>query len=216
MTILLYSGTPGSGKSLHATRDIRDALKFKKKAVICNYEVVIDERWKGSFNYVPNLALNPGMLVSFAVDWWDTHKFQEDGIVVVIDECQLLFNSRNWMDADRMEWLEFFSQHRKYGYKVIFIAQSDIMIDKQFRTLIEYEVNHRKVGNYGMFGTIVKLICLGEMFYACRYYYKQSQKLDGEFFRYTKKISRMYNSYDSFKGGSSLGVRSAPRLQNVL
>ena len=36
--ILLYSGTPGSGKSFHATQEIYYLLR-RKKNVICNYDV---------------------------------------------------------------------------------------------------------------------------------------------------------------------------------
>ena len=35
--IMLYSGTPGSGKSLHTARDIRDSLGAKRRPVIANY-----------------------------------------------------------------------------------------------------------------------------------------------------------------------------------
>lgn len=209
MTISLYTGTPGSGKSLHATRLIRDTLKIKKQDVISNYGVVCDGKWSGNFNYVPNNQLSVDWLVSYAYDYWNSRSFKEDGLLLVIDECQLLFNSRNWQDANRMQWLEFFSQHRKYGYKVVLIAQNDIMIDKQFRTLIEYEVNHRKAGNYGMFGAILKVLALGELFYCCRYYYMQGQKLDGQFMRFSKKISKMYNSYDTFKMERDADARSA-------
>lgn len=203
MTIYLYSGTPGSGKSLHATRDIRDALKYKRISVIANYEVVKDERWQGAFNYVPNSELCPHLLVSYAAYLWEETEFREDGILLVIDECQLLFNSRNWNDKDRMSWLEFFSQHRKYGYKVIFIAQDDMMIDKQFRSLIEYDVNHRKVGNYGLFGKLVNLLFFGKMHYACTYYYLHNQKIQGEFIRFSRKIAKMYNSYSTFQSSKS-------------
>ena len=52
--IYLYSGTPGSGKSLHTARDIRDALGPKRLPVIANFE--INEKTKGykRFTYMPN------------------------------------------------------------------------------------------------------------------------------------------------------------------
>lgn len=215
MSILLYSGTPGSGKSFHACRDIRDFLKYKKRPVIANFGVMLDENWKGDFTYKPNSELNPDYLVSFAADTWANREFKEDGILLVIDECQLLFNSRTWSAKDRMDWLEFFSQHRKYGYKILFIAQSDVMVDKQFRVLIEYEVNHRKLGNYGLFGFILKLFLFGEHFMAVRYYYGLNEKLDSTLIRYSKKISAMYNSYKAFEGAAAEGAspkQAAPSL----
>ena len=37
--IYLYSGTPGSGKSLHAAQQIYEALHVKKMLVITNFPV---------------------------------------------------------------------------------------------------------------------------------------------------------------------------------
>ena len=51
----------------------------------------------------------------------------------LIGEAQILFNSRDWGSNSnkRMAWIKFFSQHRKYGYNFIMIAQFDKMIDRQ-------------------------------------------------------------------------------------
>lgn len=210
MSIYLYSGIPGSGKSLHATRTIRDYLKYKKGLVISNYKVVCDERWKGTFKYCENNELQPSSLVFWAVDWWSSHKFCEDGILLVIDECQLIFNSRTWSDANRLEWIKFFSQHRKYGYKVIFIAQSDGMIDKQIRAVIEYDVVHRKIASFGLISVVLKILTFSSWFIAITKYYTMNEIIEREWFRYSKKLSKMYNSYDTFEGVMQpAGARSA-------
>lgn len=214
MTIYLYSGTPGSGKSLHATRDIRDYLKIRKGLVISNYKVVCNDKWRGGFIYCENKLLRPELLVRVAVDYWSSKpgKFKEDGILLVIDECQLIFNSRTWQDSDRLKWIEFFSQHRKLGYKVIFIAQSDTMIDKQFRAVIEYDVNHRKFGNFGVFGKLVSLP-FGNIFCAVNTYYGSKTRINSEWFRFNKKLARMYNSYNVFGGADAIAdARSAAAL----
>lgn len=200
MSVTLFSGTPGSGKSYHAMRCIRDALKYKGQDVIANFEVKADESWKGRFTRVANDELTPEFLATFAFDTWRDKAFAEESILLVVDEVQLLLNSRLWADDDRMKWIEFFSQHRKMGYKVILVAQSDVMIDKQIRTLIEYEVNHRKVGNYGLFGLVLKVLTLGEHTLAVRYYYAGagSQRLDAEYIRLSKRVFEMYDSYTLF------------------
>lgn len=198
--IELYTGTPGSGKSLHAVRTIRDYLKWKKRDVIANFEVVTDESWKGHFTYMPNNELSPGNLISFAVDYWKGRRFKEDGILIVIDEAQILFNSRRWQDKDRMSWLTLMSQNRKYGMRIILVTQADIMIDRQFRSLVEYETKHRKLGNLGKFGMIVKVLCLGqELFFAITKYYGMQMVTGRETFRYSKKLGSMYNSYTAFQ-----------------
>lgn len=198
MTIYLYSGTPGSGKSYHAARDVRDALKYKKVPVVANCEMDVGQLG-GEFRYVPNSELTPEYLKRYACEWWDGHRFREDSILLVVDECQLLFNSRDWQNARRMEWLEFFSQHRKYGYKVIFIAQFDRMIDRQIRALLEYDVQHRKVSNYGKLGFALRLLLFGEVFYACCRYYPLNQKVGGEWLRYSKRVGRLYNTRATFE-----------------
>lgn len=208
MTISVYTGTPGSGKSLHAARTIRYYLKYRKMPVIANFEVVKNARWEGDFNYLPNSGLSVGNLRAFACDRWKLRDFEEDGILLVVDEAQLLWNSRTWQDASqfgtssRMEWLEFMSQHRKYGYKIVLIAQSALMIDKQFRSLIEYEFNHRKVSSIGVGGKIIRTIAFGELFYCCQTYYGLNTKVGGEWFRYSKKLGSMYDSYKAFDPGN--------------
>ena len=105
--------------------------------------------------------------------------------------------------------MEFFSQHRKYGYKIIFIAQDSAMIDKQFRSLIEVEINHRKAYNYGLFGKLLSLAAFGTLFYCCEYYFLNHQKIGGTFMRYSRKIADVYNSYDTFESASYKPVLSS-------
>lgn len=199
MTIYLYSGTPGSGKSLDAAKTIRYWLKHGKP-VIANFEVNHDEIRSGRFTYMPNSCFSVDDLVLWASDWWSDHDAKEDGILLVLDECQLIFNSRTWQDRDRLKVLEFLSQHRKYKYKIILIAQSSIMIDRQFRVLIEYEVKHRKVSNIGLFGKMLSLLSFSELFRANTYLYQTSEFLSGEFFRFSKKDAAIYDSYSAFEG----------------
>lgn len=212
--IELFTGTPGSGKSLDAACEIRAALK-RGRPVIANFEVVKDESWTGSFTYMPNNRLTVGNITTFARDYWAGKDFRENAILLVIDEAQLLFNSRNWStDSNRMEFLEFLSQHRKYGYRIILICQADIMIDKQFRSLVEYECNHRKISNYGILGMILRAVCFGEVFYCCESLYAAKIKTGGRFFRYSKKLGAMYDSYTTFQhtDGMAVAVPSAAEL----
>lgn len=199
MTITLYSGTPGSGKSLHAARTIRDWLRYKKRPVVANFSIRKPEDWKGDFTYIRNAEITPERLLRLSKRVFEETTFREDYILLVLDECQLLWNSRDWDNPLRMAWLEFFSQHRKYGYQVIFIAQDARMIDRQFRSLIEYEINHRKAGNYGVFGSILKILAFGELFLAVRYYFPLGDKVGSEWFRYDKKAASIYDSYALFE-----------------
>lgn len=88
MTMSLYSGTPGSGKSLAATGRILKRLK-RGRPVIANYALREDRIPNPElFNYVNNADLTPQYLVEFARGWFGAHEFKEDSILLVIDECQ--------------------------------------------------------------------------------------------------------------------------------
>lgn len=203
MTIYLYSGTPGTGKSLHAAHEIRQTLnRHNPRPVIGNFKLdaLAPVKHGEMFSYYPNNELTPDLLVDFADDCWSKRDFfREDYITFVADECQLLWNSRLWTQKDRIAWLEFFSQHRKYGYKVIFIAQSAKMVDNQFRMLIEYEYMHRKVRNLGLIGGIVGSLFLGRLYMHINYYYQTSERLGMDWFLATNNDFRMYDTHARFE-----------------
>lgn len=143
MSIEVYTGVPGSSKSLHAAGNIREILNAprREQPVIANFRLAQDAPVlkPENFHYIPNDELSSDRLIDFAHDFWRSgvHPFTEDYIHLYVDEAQLLFNSRRWSDRSRMSYLEFLSQSRKYGYRVVMIAQSAMMIDNQFRMLID-------------------------------------------------------------------------------
>lgn len=200
--IYLYSGTPGSGKSLHVARDIRDSLLYKKKPVISNFDVnSLLRNYNILFRYVPNCDLTPDVLYDASRAHFKGRKVKEDEILLVIDEAQLVFNSRTWQQggASRMDWIEFFSQHRHYGYKIVLIAQFDRMIDRQIRSLIEIEVNHRKLSNFGMKGLLLSLPFGGKLFAAVSFYYGLRERVGCTWLLPRRAYFRVYDSYNRFE-----------------
>lgn len=203
MSISLFSGTPGSGKSYHAACEIWSWLPRKDRGLICNFPLnqdILKLRKKCRFLYVDNSKLSVDLLIAYAKAY---HKIGvERQTLVVIDEAQILFNARSFADKDRQKWCTFFSQHRKYGYDFILIAQFDRMLDRQIRCLIEYDVKHRKLNNYGIGGFILSLLTgLSTWFVAIQYWYGGNNlKLDSSMIRFSKKIANIYNSYELFTG----------------
>lgn len=197
--IYLYSGVPGSGKSAHAASDIRFALN-RGRPVLGNFELASDAPVKSLdlFRYYPNSEISPELLMGFANEWWENHPFHEGRLLLVLDEVQLIFNSRRWSDAKRLDWLEFFSQHRKAGFTVILIAQSAQMIDNQFRMLIEEEINHRRVASMGFFGFLASLLCFNRLFMQVSYLYQAKERLGMSFALLRNKDLAMYDSYKMF------------------
>lgn len=191
--IYLYSGTPGSGKSLHSIRDIKFKLEHGGN-VISNFPVAIERiKNKGNFVYLENKNLTVPFLMDYAVK--NHVRGKENQTLLVIDEAQALFNPREYTRADRKEYNHFFSIHRHIGYNVILITQNDRLLDRQIRCLLEYEIKHRKINNFKTIGQLLPL----KTFACIRYWYGVNEKIDTSFFVYTKKLGRLYDSYRLFE-----------------
>lgn len=196
MAINLYTGTPGSGKSLDLARDIIRRLR-RGSRVIANIDIDVDEIKgnKGTFVYLPDHEMTPQFLYDFAR--LNHERGKEGQTLIIIDECQLKFNPRDYLikskQAERMEWIEFFTTHRHYGYNVILSTQWDRMIDRQIRALVEYEYIHRKINNYKIFALLPF-----KLFVSVQYWYGLRLRIGAEFYIYRKLYSRIYDSYTRF------------------
>lgn len=198
--IYFYSGTPGSGKSLHVARDIMTKLRKKtKNDVICNFPInldVVDGRSKnklnGKFLFKDNNALTHEFLINYALK---NHTIGVEGqTLVVMDECQVIFNPREFNRVDRLDWIKFFTIHRHLGYNFILISQFDRLVDRQIRALFEYESVHRKINNYkiGFLLPFPAFVCVER-------WYGTNEKLGASFFTFRKRHSKLYQSYRTFE-----------------
>lgn len=195
--IIFYSGTPGSGKSLDVARQIMLKAKLGTQFIgnmIINKELLGKNADK--YIYCDTYALSPVMLIDYARKYHVRGK--EGQTILVIDECQTIFNSREWNRPAMKEWNSFFQKHRHFGYDVYLISQNDRQIDRQIRGLIEYERVHRKVSNIGMKGSAMSFLAGGKLFVVVEQYYSMKMKTGSYFFRYKKKYSEFYDSYAEF------------------
>lgn len=233
--IHLYSGTPGSGKSYHATEKIFYRLRNGGN-VIANYPISLDscsfsffgfwlkkvfknyiprEKRLGDFVYIDNAHLSVDFLEQYAKK--NHHGHKEHETLVVIDECGIMFNPRTFKQADRLEWIKFFSLHRHYGYDFILISQSDRMVDRQIRSFFEYNHQHRNVGNFKFFGKILSLVCGGSLFTDVTVFYSIREKVGSSFFRYRRRIASLYDTfllYDEKTDGFEQGAVTEPSTDN--
>lgn len=199
--ITLYSGTPGSGKSLYAAYLIYQRL-LHKNPVIANFNINFDvfgrkkERCKRYFTWLDNSELTPESLIEYAQK--NHVQGRENQTTIIIDECTVLFNARDFARKDRMRWIVFFQQHRKLGFNVILIAQNDRMIDRQIRSFIESEYKYRNVKHYKAMGWLLSFIC-GGLFVRVQTWYGLRLKTGAEFFTFSRKKAKIYNTYDIFK-----------------
>lgn len=206
--IKLYSGTPGSGKSLHCASDIYHKLKFTDKIILCNFPVNLDvfrKDYSDRFIYVSDEELTPNFLIKFSEEYFAeknySSKQKEGHILLYIDEAQLYFNAREWQNSYKMGWTKFFTLHRHIGFDICLMTQFDRMLDRQIRSLIEYEHIHRKVSNFGTKGKILSFLMGGGMFVDVRYWYPIREKVDSSFFKYKKIYGKMYDTHGTFDRG---------------
>lgn len=195
--IYLYTGTPGSGKSYHAAQVVDRALR-RKMPVIANFEVTLDEKkHKGEYIYIDTLDMTPDFFMSYAEEHFKPGRNEHQGIII-IDEAQIPFNSREGLNRNRMKWISFFSKHRHYFYDIILITQHDRMIDRQIRSLVETEYKHRKLTNFGAKGWLM-IVIFHKMFVAVQYWYPIQEKVGSEFFNLSKRVCKLYDTFKRFE-----------------
>lgn len=207
--ISLFSGTPGSGKSLNACREIRVFLR-DCGPVIGTFpinEECLFKNTKYKYYYVDIFALNPKMLRDFALEHERKKPNPEGSFLLVIDEAQRKFNTRDWGRNDRNDWITFFAEHRHLGFDVILISQNERMLDRQIRDCVEYNFMHRKYSQFGIAGKIFSKFT--GQFVVIKTWRPLREKISSYFFRGSKSL---YNFYDSFYifGGAEEGGQGGP------
>lgn len=198
--ISLYSGTPGSGKSLHLANKLYHWIRAGRPVICINFEVNLDkikgaEKNKNVYfmdgeTTTPDDLIRLGQYYSFSRGY-----VKEDSFLVVWDEAQRQFNTRDWGHSSRLDWLKFFTLHRHWGFQIIMVAQFDRMLDRQIRALFEYEYIHRKMSNFGAQGKVISLLCGGELFVAVKMWYPLKERLSAEYFRKHKKYLAIYDTF---------------------
>lgn len=150
MTVYCYEGTPGSGKTLHATGEGLIAQR-RPGGVVANYRITKPKvRADGSprWLYVPESDMSPQFLRDHALRYHRLGKESEG--LLIIDECHRILNSRTtWTGRSQvakpqLELVRFLAEHRHFGFDVILIIQNLQMLDKHARFLIEFRQKHFK------------------------------------------------------------------------
>lgn len=220
--LVLYTGTPGSGKSLDCAINMYSWLR-RGRHVLANFSINLDlvsKNCKNDITFVKfeNSKITPEVFVNYSREYRKKReakgkRCKEGELKLIFDEAQVLFSSRRWQTLDP-SWLTFFSQSRKYFYDIILICQIDEMIDKQIRCLVEYEYKHRKLSNFGIFGKILNLFYGGKTFCKITYWYPIKERLGSEMFHFNRKYADLYDTYEDFElGDHILTVKEAKKLE---
>lgn len=197
MSISLLSGTPGSGKSLHAVSDGLDWLKLGRN-LITNFPLDWHKRLKkikGDYQFWKNSDITPVHLIDYAKE--HHKKSVKAQTLLIIDEASMMFNARDFGRKDRMEWINFLANHRHFNFEIILIAQNDKMLDKQIRGLIEYDIKHRSLSNFNFITLLISKL-FGGLFFCVSYWYPIRQCNGKSIIRLNKSKARCYDTMALF------------------
>lgn len=223
--IELYSGTPGSGKSLHTSKEISEWLRAGKYVISTCYidtdlcflnpfqkwyvnhfnkkpEKIKRNKKADNFYYIPIEEVSPEYLYEFAAK---KHVFgKEHQTIVFLDECVAIF-SPTVLAEDKggikkwNAWDEFFRKHRHVGYDVVMIPQSKKLIARKVIEYAEFEVKHYNRKNQGFIGWLFSMFVGGSLFSWSKCWRGTGQQpFEQGFFTYKPLYGLMYNSYSMF------------------
>lgn len=217
MSVRMFTGVPGSGKSYRATSEIVDWLKSGKN-VISNYPIKMGYfdkfRNVGKFVFMPSDQITVDFLLQFAAEnHFPSRKAQT---LLVFDEAGIKFNSREFSRSDRQEWINFFANHRHFNFGVILIVQNERMIDRQIRAQVDIEMRHKNIRNHGTIGFFLSLFC-GGLYIAIETSKEFKENLSSTFFRINKKRANLYDTMALFdlKGNNIIDL-SKSKIPEVL
>lgn len=199
--IIFYEGVPGSGKSYDSVVKIIANLK-RKRAVYTNVEGLEDPKCKEMIKCLTNLddfELEKYLHILTKEQTYKFWEFAKPGSMIVIDEMQKYFNSRDWQKEENRQCADWCSTHRHEGYDAIFLTQRIEKVDTQVRTLTEWTYRYKKVNFLGGFVN-KSYVCFA---YSGDDTHTPMTKIVR---RYDKKIFACYKSYVT-KDTKELGIQ---------
>lgn len=154
--ITIVEGVVGGGKTIFAVRETIERVAAGGH-VYTNVDMVPSEvrqyvmRKYGRFIRSDQIRQLPE--TESVKGWVDFIGFGtlSDPILVILDEAQMFWNSRDWAKTSKEEnpMLSFLTQSRKAGVDVMVISQDAGNIDKQFRVLAQSVVKARNMAHIG-------------------------------------------------------------------
>lgn len=158
------TGTRGAGKSLVAVARIRDYIQ-RGLPVATNLDLALD-KLVSSPPTAPVIRM-PDRPTADDFDGLpvvhDSGDESRNG-AIVLDECAVWLNAREWSGGDRQRIIDWLLQSRKRGWDLYFIVQAVGLLDKQARdTLFDYKVVCRRLDRLKIpfVGQLIKWLSLG-------------------------------------------------------
>lgn len=153
--ITAFTGTPGSGKTYDAVAKIVDNLRIGR-VVWTNIRGMNEPKCLEMIKLLTGLSdRGIACLLNFFEPGQEREFWQHvpPRCLIVLDEVQNIFNSRDWQDKSNKTFNSWASTHRHHGFEVVLITQSIQRLDTAVRSLVEWTYVYRKVN---FFGSLVK------------------------------------------------------------
>lgn len=195
--ISLYTGTPGSGKSYHATERIDINLK-RGVNVICNYLIKTNKSHKGDFVFLDNNEFSVQFLMEYAKEHHILDKPVEHQTLVVIDEAAIIFPKKDYDKKKFYLWMMFLRLHRQLGFDIILITQNYKDVNSEVLGLVEYNFKHRKLTSFGLKGWLLVAV-FHKRFISVKYWFVIDEKCDTYIFDIRKRVTRLYDTFGMAK-----------------
>lgn len=161
--IEIFQGRIGGGKTYNAV--LRAAAHCKRGGhVYTNVDILrpgFEDLCRERFGFHVSFDQQIHELTADQIPKVHKHIAGGEGIptLVIIDEAQLFYNSRDWAKADK-GMLTLLTQSRKVGVDFIWITQSAGNIDKQFRVLSQYLWGYKDLRRFWSWSPIDAILCL--------------------------------------------------------
>ena len=149
--IIGFAGTPGSGKTYEAVKKILDNLQWGR-VVYTNIDGIMDQECQEMIKCycgLSDLALKKQL---HQLEDWQVPEFWmhvEPKCLIVLDEVQKVFSSREWQTSKNNLFASWASTHRHNGFDLVLISQAVERVDSAVRALYEWTYVFRKVNFFG-------------------------------------------------------------------
>lgn len=235
MAVYGIEGTPGSGKTLYAIssfiapflqrrnhkglyipQHIFHNIEGLQPEILCN---VLDLPSAFCSSYIHKIGQTideNGEVKENADAVRYFYKDLPDGAVVIIDEAQNYFGSRDFKLQHSTDLIPYLSRHRHYKHTVVWLTQHIESVDITFRRQTQYIYRLERLENYGFKNSSIVKMYEGWTVQGVPPYAKKTFKFPSKFFptyksyetvdEDVKEYRRVNNIFTSHKGLMAVAV----------
>ncbi|MBC8283226.1 MAG: hypothetical protein H8E32_05375 [Nitrospinae bacterium] len=188
MSVYLFEGLQGSGKSFHIVKEIIVPALHKNRPVFHNLPLhpeIIEMNEDLVCQTAPLLTEIDGEFIrNLPFENTEEKGFPLNGAVIVIDEIQDHFVSTEAMWSKEM--LKFFAMHRHFHLDIVIGTQDKGNINRVIRNFVKYHWHFDKLDRFGHKNS-----------YRIDYFQKNDEEpYRSTFEKFNKKYFEYYDSYD--------------------